>query len=331
MSRSTLFAALVIVASITANRHARAVTIHGFAAMGASETAGSTYNHSWVPYEANYQGWNYGGSGNPYNVAVGGATSATLLTQGQHTQVAALVSAGNVDLATLSIGSNDFNAQATQIASGALSGAALTSFCQNVVNNIDTAMDTVLAAHPLGMVVAGIPDLELVPGGRAIFNTPTTQARGEIAINQINALLEPEVLSRGLVYLDLESVLRDLNAAPFVVGGVTIDMVNASSDPTHFFQDALHPAAVGNGFLANLFVEAVNLGYGTNYPLLTDQQILDAAGLGASYTGETSDVNYASYVITPVPEPSTLLLALFGGTLVLLVANRSGARKAPAQ
>ena len=106
------------------------------------------------------------------------------------------------------------------------------------------------------------------------------------------------------MYIDFAGALRDLNAAPFVVGGVTIDMVNASTDPTHFFQDALHPAAVGNGFLANIFLEAVDLGYGTDYPLLTDQQILDAAGLGASYTGETSNIDYARYVVLPTPEPS---------------------------
>ena len=39
----------------------------------------------------------------------------------------------------------------------------MTAFCENVVSNIDTAMDTVLAAHPLGMVVAGIPELDCSP------------------------------------------------------------------------------------------------------------------------------------------------------------------------
>ena len=110
-----------------------------------------------------------------------------------------------------------------------------------------------------------------------------------------------------------------------MVGGVTIDMVNASTDPTHFFQDALHPAAVGNGFLANVFLEAVDLGYGTDYPLLTDQQILDAAGFGAR-TGETPNVDYARYVVLPTPEPSSLLLSLVGG-LVIAVAAARGMRQ----
>ena len=115
---------LLLALPIATSTGARAATIDGFASIGASETQGTTYNHSWVPYEVDDHGWNFGGAGNPYNVAIGGATSATLLAQGQDTQVAALVAPGDVDLATLSIGSNDFNAQATQIASGALSGAA---------------------------------------------------------------------------------------------------------------------------------------------------------------------------------------------------------------
>jgi len=280
---------------------ARAVAIDGFASMGASETQGTAYTGSWVPYETNFPLWNFGGAGAPYNVAIGGATSVTLLQQGQHTEVAALVAAGNVDVATLSIGGNDFTPKASQIAAGTLTGAALNSFCTGVVTNIETAMDTVLAEHPLGMIVASLPEMTLSPGGRATFNTPAKEVNGEAAIDLFNSILKPEVLSRGLTYLDFSTATRDLNAAPLVVGGVTIDMVNPSSDPTHFFQDALHPAAVGNGLIANLFMTAVNLTFGTNYALLTDQQILTAAGLGSQYTGQTSQLDYAKYVTIAAP------------------------------
>ena len=301
MRRFSLWMLVALISAIAIAQQARAVSIDGFAAMGASETQGTAYTGSWVPYETNFPHWNFGGSGAPYNVAIGGATSVTLLQQGQHTEVAALVAAGNVDVATLSIGSNDFSPKASQIAAGTLSGAALTSFSTGVVTNIETAMDTVLAEHPLGMIVASLPEMTLSPGGRATFNTPAKEANGEAAINQFNSLLKPEVLSRGLTYLDFTAATRDLNAAPLVVGGVTIDMVTASSDPTHFFQDGIHPAAVGNGLIANLFMEAANLTFGANYTLLTDQQILTAAGLGAQYTGETSHLDYAKYVTVAAP------------------------------
>lgn len=288
---------------------AEAAPIDGYASMGASESAGTTYTGSWVPYLANQRGFNFGGVGQPYNVAVGGARSSTLLTQGQHTAVQSLVQSGDVDLAYLFIGGNDFFNVGLAIADGSLSGAALNTWAQGVVTNIGTAMDTVLSANPVGMVVAGMPDVLLTPAGRSIFDTPAEIARGTAAVDLVNSLLLPDVLARGQIFVDLTSAMRDVNAAPLLVGGVTIDTVNASSDPTHFFQDGRHPAAVGNGITANLMLTAVNVGFGTSHLPLSDFEILTTAGLASQYTGETSSLTYANYVVAPVPEPSTVILA----------------------
>src|SRR5262245_34512551 len=100
ITRLTFLAAACLTVATSA---AHAASINGFAAMGASETAGTDVTGSWVPYVVNQRGLNFGGAGNPFNVAIGGATSATLLTQGQHTQVQTFVQNGDVDLAFLSI------------------------------------------------------------------------------------------------------------------------------------------------------------------------------------------------------------------------------------
>ncbi len=73
-----LFVSTIVLVAV----NLQAATFGGFAAMGASESAGTTYTGSWVPYLANQRGLNFGGAGQPYNVAVGGATSATLLSAG---------------------------------------------------------------------------------------------------------------------------------------------------------------------------------------------------------------------------------------------------------
>jgi hypothetical protein len=317
---------LVFVAAllVTMSQTAVATVINGYATMGASESEGTAYTGSWVPYLANQRGFNFGGAGNPYNVAIGGAKTNTLLTQGQHTAVQTLVQNGDVDLAYLFIGGNDFFAVGTSIADGSLSGPALTTWAQGLVANIDTAVDTVLSAGPLGMVVASMPDILLTPGGRSVFITPDQIGRGTTAVDLVNSLLKAEMLSRGVVYVDLTSAMRDINLAPLVVGGVPIDVVTASSDPTHFFQDLRHPAAVGNGLVANLFLEAVNVGFGTTYPTLTDLEILTRAGLAGSYTGQTSNLPYENYIITAVPEPSTLVLAGIAALGMLAVRRRTG-------
>ncbi len=56
------------------------------AAMGASETEGTAFSGSWVPYLALERGINFGPN-QSYNKAVGGSTSLTLLSGGQQTKV----------------------------------------------------------------------------------------------------------------------------------------------------------------------------------------------------------------------------------------------------
>ena len=310
-SRMMVFSlATVAFVACVVDSEADAATLDGYASMGASESQGTAYTGSWVPYLANQRGFNFGGAGQPYNVAVGGARTTTLLTQGQHTAVRDLVQNGDVELAFLLIGGNDYFNVGASIADGSLTGPALTSWAQSVVDNIGVAMDTVLSANPTGMVVAGLPDILLTPAGRSTFDTPDEIAHGAVAVDLVNALLKPAVLGRGQVYLDLATASRDANAAPLVVGGVIIDTVNASADPTHFFQDGRHPAAVGNGLVANMFLSAVNIGYGTSYAPLTDLEILTTAGLAGQYTGETSGLTYGRYVFAPVPEPSSVWLLL---------------------
>jgi lysophospholipase L1-like esterase len=284
---------------------AAAVTLTGFAAMGASETQGNTYSGSWVPYLAVDRGLNFGPS-QSYNRAVGGATTSSLLSGGQHTQVRNIVQADNADVAFLFIGGNDFGPVALDLATGALDK---NTWAAGMVSRMMTATDTVLSANPEGMIIAGLPDMTLVPAAQSYlpYATPVMLANILDAINLVNTELKAEVLSRGQVFLDTAQAMRDMNAAPLVVGGVTIQTVGSSSNPTYFFQDGLHPAVVGNGIFANLMISAINKGFDQSIALISDQMMLQKAGLSGSYTGQTSDLDYASYVYV-VPEPTSLAL-----------------------
>lgn len=285
---------------------AQAAPITGIAAMGASETRGTNFNGSWVPWLAVDRGLNFG-PGQSFNVAINGSRTQTLLNNGQHTDVAALVANGDVNLGYLFIGGLDVPPVALDMILGTLN---VPNWADGVVSRMMTAVDTVLAEGPEGMIVAGLPDMTLVPGAASYASIPGLAAPVISAIDYTNALVKEEVLSRGQVYLDVASFMRDINAEPFVVGGVTIDTVIGSSDPTHFFVDDLHPGFVGNGIFANLMLTAMNVGFGTSHALFTDQQILTRAGLAGSYTGQTTNVDYAGYVHV-VPEPSSGTLTFF--------------------
>jgi lysophospholipase L1-like esterase len=323
---SRLLFRIVLGLAITSAKVSSAAVLTGFAAMGASETAGRAYSGSWVPFLAVDRGLNFGPN-QSYNRAVGGATTSSLLTQGQHTAVKTLVESGSVDLSFLFIGANDVGPVALQLASGTLNGQ---TWANGMVSRILTAADTVLAAGPDGMVVAGLPDMTLVPAAQTYLPLLTPPLRQNLlnAFELVNTQLKQEVLDRGIVFLDIAQAMRDLNAEPLVVGGVNIDTVNASADPTHFFQDALHPAVVGNGIFANLMITALNVGYDQSISLISDQLMLQKAGLSTSYRGETSNIDYAKYVYTAVPESSSTLMLIT--VAVSAISWRFFARK-PAQ
>jgi hypothetical protein len=298
----------------------------GYAAMGDSLTSGS----SWVNFlagdtthsDGSSLNLNFGGAGNPYNFAVSGATSAQLLSGHQNTNVASLVQARTVQMAFLEIGGDDLGAVLPSILNGTLSGNSLTSWAQGVQSNISTAMDTVLATHPAGLIVNGVADpipsplyqsqaASLAAQGytqaqiQAMLIDPTVNA-----IQQMNALNEQATLSRGLVFLDLYNFSKDLLANPLVIGGVTMNMsAFSTTNQVDLFTDSTHPNTIFKGLIANAEITAMNIGYHTNLPLLTNQQLLAAAGLSGQYTGETFTFNYAPYVLMNTPEPSTLLLA----------------------
>ena len=296
--------------------HAAAAVINGFAAMGASETQGTTYSGSWVPWLAVDRKLNFGAS-QTNNKAVGGATTTTLLSGGQHTKVATLVESGNVDLAYLFIGGNDVGPVVLDML---LETLDVPTWADGLVGRMMTAADTVLAKNPTGMIIAGIPDMSLVPAGvpYQAIGAPVVAA-----LDYTNSLIKAEVLARNQVYIDTASFLRDLNASPFVVGGVTINMTTGSSKATHFFVDDIHPGTVGNGIFANLMITALNEGYGTSVALFDDQTILAKAGLSASYTGPTTHVDYAKYIyFNPVPEPAGVTLAAIGLVSLSLVVVR---------
>jgi lysophospholipase L1-like esterase len=304
-----------------------AAPLAGFATMGASETQGTGYSGSWVPYLANDRGLNFGPS-QTYNRAVGGATTTSLLSGGQHTQVRDIVQAGNADVAFLFIGGNDFGPVVLQLATGTLNK---NTWAAGMVSRMMTATDTVLTANPEGMIIAGLPDMTLMPAAQAYLPsvTPTMLQNVLDAINLVNTQLKSEVLARDLVFLDTAQAMRDMNAVPLVVGGVPIQTVGSSSNPTYFFQDGLHPAVVGNGIFANLMITANNEGFDQNIALIPDQLMLQKAGLGGSFTGQTSNLDYASYVhFNAVPEPSSLALLAAGSLAITYFAGRSRGRRA---
>jgi len=315
----------VLVLLVIAPGVANADILHGIATMGDSSSIKS------APYKfpvmlQNNRGLNFGGPSLSYVHAVGGATSATMLTQQQPQKVAADVAAGNVTVATILVGNNDYGQNALSLISGGLTQDELTTFENGIVSNIESAVTTVLNSGIQGFLLGSVPRLVDEPAATQYFpSIPADQLPGLIDLvdasqERVNAQLLDFANAHHIPFVDFFGFEKSLGDVDHItVGGVPIAMTKGP-DSTYFFVDNLHPGWVGNAILSNFWMTALNVAYGTNLSLFSDQEALNMAGLRSQYTGETfsNSVDYADFIyFNPVPEPSTILLAGLGAFIIL--------------
>jgi PEP-CTERM motif len=282
---------------------ARADILHGLGVMGDSGSVSSP-GYKWPAQLQTNRGLNFGGSGLPYDHAVGGATSATLLSGKQNTEMASDVTAGNVTLGMLFIGNNDWGSSTgIAIANGTATPAQQTSFQNGIVTNIETAANTVLTAGIGGLMLGSVEDVTLTPEVASTDPDPATVARLQASVSAVNTQLLAYSQANAIPFVDFYSLGDAILAGGLVVGGVSINLAGTGSDPHDFWVDNLHPGIIGNAILGNMWMEAMNLAYGTNLSLYTDQQILALAGLSSSYSGETFSTAYnlANFIHITIP------------------------------
>ncbi|MCA9773024.1 MAG: hypothetical protein KC466_11495 [Myxococcales bacterium] len=328
MRAARLLRATLCVVAISWASATSASAITGVTALGDSLTD----VHSavtWPEIAAPLRGVNFGGPGFPYVVAQGGATSVTMLSGGQHTAAAALVQSGAADVAAIWIGGNDFLDSAVLIATGILTGPALTSYLRGIVNNIGTAMDTILAQNPARVIVVSLPPVELSPQAQQLADEAGI-ARLAAAVEEGNALLRDAIGARGQAYVDGAALIRDVLAGgALTLGGVTINPGNGGGDPHYFFRDGIHPSTTGQGVVAAVGLAALNVAAGEALAPLTDLEILTFAGIGGEYAGETFSTAFDlnSYVTFPPPPSSGCAVASASGgdARVLLLYGMIGA------
>jgi lysophospholipase L1-like esterase len=241
-----------------------------------------------------------GGQISIFNQAHAGATSADLLTQGQHTVVAAQIQAGNMRHAALIVGANDVLAY--------LNGN--TAPLTNLGANLGTALDALRAAGSVSVVLGNIPNIATTPVLQALY-TPAQLAGITAVVQGANAQIAAVAKDRNLPVIDLYA-LGGLTQAPLNIGGTTVSPLQL------FTPDLFHPSTVLQGLLANSFLEAEHLAYGTDVASLrlSDQDILGLANL--PHGAGTTFFDVSPFVqlnnVAAAPEPSGLVLA---GTAVV--------------
>ena len=323
-------------------------------AMGASvsdadwEEGLSRYAKNWPQLLVEYRGIDMGptaaqagvgtwgqprNAGFKYNWARGGADSATLLTQGQHTGVAGQASANAVGYAVLAIGGNDFqpgvNGPYFNIYNGAWSASQIQSYVHQSISNVETALAAVRAAG-VSVVLANVIDAGPTPLITTYYPSAANRDRVTAAIRSVNAGLKSLAQKYQVPLVDwfaLGAVILGPNTnlhSTLKLGNVTINLRASdpgppNSKPTNaFVSDGFHPNTVLQGIMANTILQAFDSGYGADAPLFSEQELLNQSLItyGGSDTLPAQIGSFTNYIVLPVlPRFTSLTVA---GTNVTL-------------
>ncbi|MBL8761892.1 MAG: hypothetical protein JNL50_11385 [Phycisphaerae bacterium] len=225
-----------------------------------------------------------------------GATSASLLSGGQHTGLASM--AADIDHAVIAIGANDFSPAGSayiNIYFGLWSAEQITSYVNGRIANVSTAVNTVDASG-INVVLVGFPDYGVAPvtWNSGVYTDPARRERVSSAIRRVNDGLRVIARAKKLPYVDLYGLSWAMfgshtqHNSTLTIGGVNIrllesDTTGHTNPLAGFVHDGVHPHTTLQGLFANVMTTALNLGYGTSLAPFSEQEVLQHAGL--SYGG----------------------------------------------
>jgi len=291
----------------------------------------STYATNWPGLVVMYRGVNMGptaaqagtntwgsprNAGYEYNWALSGATSATLLSEGQDTGLAGQAASDGVLTAVLAIGSNDFNPESSSayldIYLGSWSSAQIQSYVNQTLANIETALATVRTAG-VSVVVANLLDPGATPAVTPYFSSATDRDRVDAAIQSVNAGLKNLAQKYQAPLMDwhgLEKAILGPNTnlhSTLTVGNVVLNLRGSDPGPPNavptdaFVSDGFHPNTAMQGIFANLVLQALDSEYGAGLALFSEQEILSYAIIpyGGSDTLLSQIGAYTNYVFLP--------------------------------
>ena len=308
----------------------------------------STYATNWPGLVVLHRGVNMGptaaqagtstwgsprNAGYKYNWALAGATSSTLLSEGQDTGLQGQAASEGVLTAVLAIGSNDFNPASSSaylsIYYGFWSSAQNQSYVSQTLANIETALATARTAG-ISVVVANLLDPGGTPAAVSVFPNATSRDRVDAAIQSVNAGVKNLAQKYQAPLMDwygLEKAILGPNTSlhsTLKVGNVNLNLRGSdpgppSSAPTNaFVSDGFHPNTIMQGIFANVVLQALDSGYGAGLALFSEQEILSYALIpyGGSDTLLSQIGAYTNYVLLPtLPRITSIHVA---GTNVVL-------------
>jgi hypothetical protein len=254
---------------------------------------------SWVELIAARRGLNLGPwgtwgeprrTGFQYNWARSGATVHEAIVSGQHTGLAEQVAQGRVSHVIIWIGTNDFatwNGTYQEIYDGRLGGKALQDKIDAIAADLTLAVDTIAHAGKAKVLLVTIAERAISPDVIGQFPDAVKRRRVSEAIQTANAQLSAMAAARGVAVVDsnvlLQALLQRVDKTGMLhIGNEQINVFGQGSEPHNgqLDSDAGHPGTILSGLIANeIFIRSFDEQFGADIPPLSDEEILQSAGL----------------------------------------------------
>jgi len=243
-----------------------------------------------------------------------GADSASAMSTGQHTGLAAQMVPGAPDSVThavVAIGANDFSPQSSaylNIYFNFWSPATVDAYVNGRIANVRAIVET-LDTPAAGVMLCNYLDFGVVPASRQVWGNANNRNRVTAVIARVNEGVEQIARDHRLVLVDLNrratSIIGTNTALKqfLVIGNVNIQLFNrdtaAHANPlAGFVDDGAHPHTTLQGVFANVMMTAMNTGWQAGYSMFSDAEILGIAGIayGGSDTLAAQVGPYSQYV-----------------------------------
>ena len=230
--------------------------------------------------------------GYEYDWARSDATSVNMVAN-QLPGLTAQVAAGKIKYVSIFVGGNDFLDYFRSLAATATTNPPTADQVQSSVAalqaqataNVTTAVGTLLAANPnVKVVVTTIPSLAFTPivrqGVAALPEAAGVVAAADAAIANFNASIKLLASANPRVAVSDLAATANAAAASTVLpyGGTTVNLTTTSNAYQSFFlADGLHVGTIGQGVIANGFIQAVDTTFGARVSLINPTQIVSLA------------------------------------------------------
>lgn len=153
------------------------------------------------------------------------------------------------------------------------------------------------------IVATTIPDPSLFPQYRIAFPDAAKRNNVSAVVNAVNAEIRQLATNFHVVLADLGGLMGSLlgtNTAvanSVMIGGRTYLNGGSPAGTSLFTTDGFHPHTSLQAIIANLYLEAFNVGYEHTFQKFTDAQI--NALTGQTFVSNTLNINYASFITIP--------------------------------